>query len=85
MTLKFLFAQSNDVALFAKLNRDLIEEEQVPNPMSVDELNERMTMCLEADAELASSNWRRAREARWGPNTMPKARHYKLEKLDISK
>ena len=85
MTLKFRFAQSNDVALFAKLNRDLIEEEQVPNPMSVDELNERMTMCLEADAELASSNWIRAREARWGPNTMPKARHCKVEKLDISK
>ena len=84
MTLKFRFAQSNDVALFAKLNRDLIEEEQVPNPMSVDELNERMTMCLEADAELASSNWRRAREARWGPK-VPKARHYKLEKLDMSK
>jgi hypothetical protein len=40
---------------------------------------------LEADAELASSNWRRAREARWGPNTMPKARHCKVEKLDISK
>jgi hypothetical protein len=52
--------------------------------MSVDELNERMTMCLEADAELASSNWTRAREARWGPK-VPKARHCKVEKLDISK
>jgi hypothetical protein len=84
LTLKFRFAQSNDVALLAKLNRELIEEEQVPNPMSVDELNERMTMCLEADAELASSNWTRAREARWGPK-VPKARHCKVEKLDISK
>jgi hypothetical protein len=32
--MKFRFAQSNDVALLAKLNRELIEEEQTAKSLS---------------------------------------------------
>ncbi|HIF94882.1 MAG TPA: GNAT family N-acetyltransferase [Myxococcales bacterium] len=47
--MKLRFAESKDIALLSQLNHELIEDERAPNPMSIDELNQRMTTWLEGD------------------------------------